>query len=266
MMKMVNLFHAKTHLSKLVDQIASGEENEFVISRNGKPVARMVPIIQNKDVSCRIGIAVGEFTLPDNIDSANDEILGYFTRIRKAGLDPPYRAITTTENYALNKMMLLIKLKNCPGCSQAKPLEEFVTIYGFKNAKGKFCRSCFIEHQRKHAMSLLEGRDFCLYCGIKIEKAYDWTPDGKSAKTYIHLDHMDPVSLGGENTENNTVCCCVMCNLKKNNKLFIDWLAELKPEYRELSRKIYIEKHNIEPEKFITYETRRNRFVPCDLG
>lgn len=78
MMKMVNLFHAKTHFSKLIDQIASGEENEFVISRNGKPVARMVPIIQNNDVSCRIGIAVGEFTVPDNIDSANEEIAAMF--------------------------------------------------------------------------------------------------------------------------------------------------------------------------------------------
>jgi antitoxin (DNA-binding transcriptional repressor) of toxin-antitoxin stability system len=51
-MQTVNLFHAKTHLSKLVDQIASGsgEESEFVISRKGKPVARMVPILQDKDI------------------------------------------------------------------------------------------------------------------------------------------------------------------------------------------------------------------------
>jgi antitoxin (DNA-binding transcriptional repressor) of toxin-antitoxin stability system len=77
-MQTVNLFRAKTDLSKRVDQIASGEETEFVISRNGKPVARMVFIIQNKDVSCRIGIAKGEFTVPENIDLANDEITGLF--------------------------------------------------------------------------------------------------------------------------------------------------------------------------------------------
>jgi antitoxin (DNA-binding transcriptional repressor) of toxin-antitoxin stability system len=77
-MQTVNLFHAKTHLSKLVDQIASGEESEFVISRNGKPVARMVPIIQNKDVSCRIGIAQGEFTVPENIDRSNEEVAKLF--------------------------------------------------------------------------------------------------------------------------------------------------------------------------------------------
>lgn len=77
-MQTVNLFHVKTHLSKLVDQIASGEENEFVISRNGKPVARMVPIVQDKDVSRRIGIAQGEFTVPENIDSSNEEVAKLF--------------------------------------------------------------------------------------------------------------------------------------------------------------------------------------------
>ncbi len=78
MMQTVNLFHAKTHLSKLVNQLASGEESEFVISRNGKPVARMVPIFQKKDISCRIGIAQGEFTVSENIDFANDEIVVLF--------------------------------------------------------------------------------------------------------------------------------------------------------------------------------------------
>ena len=77
-MQTVNLNHAKTYLFKLVDQIAFGEEIEFVISRNGKPVARMVPIVQNKDVSCRIGIAEGEFVLLEKVGSDNDEITELF--------------------------------------------------------------------------------------------------------------------------------------------------------------------------------------------
>ncbi|NOU22299.1 MAG: type II toxin-antitoxin system Phd/YefM family antitoxin [Methyloglobulus sp.] len=77
-MQTVNLFHAKTHLSKLVDQIASGEESEFVISRNGKPVARMVPIVQKSDVSCRLGIAQGEFSVPETIDDSNQEVADLF--------------------------------------------------------------------------------------------------------------------------------------------------------------------------------------------
>lgn len=77
-MQTVSLFHVKTHSSRLVDQIAYGEENEFVISRNGKPVARIVLIVQNKDVKFRFGIAEGEFTVSENIDSAKDKITGMF--------------------------------------------------------------------------------------------------------------------------------------------------------------------------------------------
>lgn len=77
-MQTVNLFHAKTHLSRLVEQIASGEESEFVISRNGKPVARMVPMVQKNDISCRIGIAEGQFTVPDSIDVSNQEVADLF--------------------------------------------------------------------------------------------------------------------------------------------------------------------------------------------
>ena len=43
-MQTVSLFDAKTHLSRLIDQIATGAENEIVISRNGKPVARLTRI------------------------------------------------------------------------------------------------------------------------------------------------------------------------------------------------------------------------------
>ncbi len=77
-MQTVNLFHAKTHLSKLVDQIASGEESEFVISRNGKPVARMIPIAPKSDVSSRIGVAQGQFLVPENIDGSNQEVADLF--------------------------------------------------------------------------------------------------------------------------------------------------------------------------------------------
>lgn len=41
-MKQVSLYEAKTHLSKLVDEAAAGEE--IVIAKNGKPMARLAPI------------------------------------------------------------------------------------------------------------------------------------------------------------------------------------------------------------------------------
>jgi len=37
----VNIYAAKTHLSRLIDQVNAGEE--VVITRHGRPVARLVP-------------------------------------------------------------------------------------------------------------------------------------------------------------------------------------------------------------------------------
>lgn len=75
-MQTVSLFDAKTHLSRLIDQIATGAESEIVISRNGKPVARVVPI--QADVSQRIGVAAGEFEVPDDIDAHNADVAELF--------------------------------------------------------------------------------------------------------------------------------------------------------------------------------------------
>ncbi|NTV95543.1 MAG: type II toxin-antitoxin system prevent-host-death family antitoxin [Thiobacillus sp.] len=75
-MQTVSLFDAKTHLSRLIDQIASGTEEEIVISRNGKPVARVLPI--KADISRRIGLARGEFEVPDDIDRHNAEVAALF--------------------------------------------------------------------------------------------------------------------------------------------------------------------------------------------
>jgi prevent-host-death family protein len=41
-MKMVNIHAAKTHLSRLVDEAASGRE--VVIAKAGKPMVRLVPV------------------------------------------------------------------------------------------------------------------------------------------------------------------------------------------------------------------------------
>jgi len=41
-MTMVNVHEARTHLSRILDRVAAGEE--IVIAKAGKPVARLVPI------------------------------------------------------------------------------------------------------------------------------------------------------------------------------------------------------------------------------
>lgn len=42
MTKVVNIHEAKTHLSRLVDEVASGKE--VIIAKAGKPMARLGPV------------------------------------------------------------------------------------------------------------------------------------------------------------------------------------------------------------------------------
>ena len=79
-MQTVSLFDAKTHLSRLIEQVISGAEDEIVISRNGRPVARLVPM--QPDVSRRVGLAREEFEVPDDIDQHNAEVAALFLGAR----------------------------------------------------------------------------------------------------------------------------------------------------------------------------------------
>jgi prevent-host-death family protein len=73
--KVVNVHEAKTHLSKLLEDVAAGEE--IVIAKAGKPVAKLVAI--EKRPRIKLGIAEGEFTVPDDFDAPlPDEILALF--------------------------------------------------------------------------------------------------------------------------------------------------------------------------------------------
>jgi prevent-host-death family protein len=57
-MKTVNIHEAKTHLSKLLAQVQAGEE--IIISKSGKPYAKLVPISRVK--KRKPGIAKGAVT------------------------------------------------------------------------------------------------------------------------------------------------------------------------------------------------------------
>lgn len=46
-MTTVNVHEAKTHLSRILDRVAAGEE--IVIAKSGKPVARLVPIASHRN-------------------------------------------------------------------------------------------------------------------------------------------------------------------------------------------------------------------------
>ena len=70
-MTKVNMLDAKTNLSKLVEAVETGREPEIILARNGKPVARIVPIEQ---AGIRIGLAEGKFP------ELTDEIIAEWNR------------------------------------------------------------------------------------------------------------------------------------------------------------------------------------------
>jgi prevent-host-death family protein len=73
----VNILEAKTQLSRLVERIELGEEAEIVIARNGRPVARLVPL-DPQPVERRLGVARGRFQVPESIDVSNAEVARLF--------------------------------------------------------------------------------------------------------------------------------------------------------------------------------------------
>ena len=77
-MKTVNMLEAKSSLSRLVAAVEEGQEREIVIARNGRPVARLVPI-QASMSQRRLGVAAGKFRVPDEIDESNADIARLFS-------------------------------------------------------------------------------------------------------------------------------------------------------------------------------------------
>jgi len=73
----VSLFNAKTHLSRIVEDLLSGREDRVVIARRGKP-AVLVTSAAHADTSHRIGLAKGRFEVPDDIDRCNPQIASLF--------------------------------------------------------------------------------------------------------------------------------------------------------------------------------------------
>jgi Antitoxin of toxin-antitoxin stability system len=72
-MMQVNVFEAKTDLSKLIRILETGKEDYITVARNGKPIIKMT-LIHETPVANRIGIAKGKFTMSGDFDADNREI------------------------------------------------------------------------------------------------------------------------------------------------------------------------------------------------
>ena len=77
-MRQINIHAAKTQLSALVDEAASGEP--FVIAKAGRPMVTVRPY--NATVSCpRVGFLKGLVSVPTDFDHmGKEEIVSLFER------------------------------------------------------------------------------------------------------------------------------------------------------------------------------------------
>ncbi len=64
MTKSVGIHEAKTHLSRLLEEVAAGEE--IVITRRGEEIASLVPA--RRASARRLGMDRGRFVVPEDFD------------------------------------------------------------------------------------------------------------------------------------------------------------------------------------------------------
>ena len=79
-MKTVDIHVAKTHLSRLVEEAAKGEET--IIAKAGEPVARIVAL-EKRDVRETFGMLKGKVLVSDDFDAPLLAVIG--------AIDPPNR-------------------------------------------------------------------------------------------------------------------------------------------------------------------------------
>ena len=74
-MGILNIHAAKTHLSRLLEEVGAGEE--IVIAKAGRPVARLVPI--EKPSKRKLGLLAGRLTIPVSFDDPlPDDVIASF--------------------------------------------------------------------------------------------------------------------------------------------------------------------------------------------
>ncbi len=76
MNSVINIHEAKTHLSRIVDEVAAGAE--VIIAKAGKPMARLSPI-QPAVRPKKLGLLKDKITVPDDFNSPlEDDVIAAF--------------------------------------------------------------------------------------------------------------------------------------------------------------------------------------------
>lgn len=168
-------------------------------------------------------------------------------------------------------------LRTCRDCKSEYPRELATGSNGESSLRGFYCPSCGSRRAREYEELLQQRKinvirnlwdayggwwkhftpargwatllrtesESCPYCGCFLTDE----PPPRAPSTAV-IDHMDPISLGGEDSLRNAVYCCNRCNGIKKNKSFNSWLTELSKPFQEHSRALYVFKHEHQPEDF----------------
>ena len=75
MTESVNVYEAKTQLSRLLDRVEGGEE--IVIARAGRPVARLVPLVPRREPR-KLGGWRGKVWIADDFDELPEDLAAAF--------------------------------------------------------------------------------------------------------------------------------------------------------------------------------------------
>jgi prevent-host-death family protein len=76
MTKVLNIHEAKTHLSRIVEEVAAG--TEVIIAKAGKPMARLSPIVPGVKKK-RLGLLKGKIRVPEDFNAPlSDEVIAGF--------------------------------------------------------------------------------------------------------------------------------------------------------------------------------------------
>lgn len=80
MTKVVNTHEAKTHLSRLLDEVAAGRA--ITIAKNGKPIADLTPHVAKQKVKLGAWKNNHDVMIPDDFDDPDPEIAELFENSR----------------------------------------------------------------------------------------------------------------------------------------------------------------------------------------
>ena len=155
--------------------------------------------------------------------------------------------IVTKESTEELRYRMALGIKRCSECRVTKSADSFYKSAATRDGLTYFCKSCTSEKQKEwHARNREKNRQrshirrsreragsgvdldalweecdgFCPDCGGEIDRSASY-----GDPRFASVDHIIPLSRGGEHCQENVRFTCLRCNLVKNDKLLPDLIT-----------------------------------------